>query len=238
MEKRFEETWFYAPAENAGESLALPPEEAHHALRVLRLKPGAEMVVANGAGSVFLARLASEGGRIEILERLQHEPNPPGISLALGMLKGRDAELPVEGACEFPLTEVFLLLTDHSSEFKGQDFERLMERLRQKSLAALKQAKKTWLTRIHPPQDLRAWREAHRGVPLALAHPGEDALPSPLPSSMHVLIGPEGGFSKAELDSLLAQENCYRLSLGPTRLRAIHAPVAALGNLMGRHTGR
>ena len=230
----FDETWFYAPAESIGQSLALPPEEAHHALRVLRLKPGTEIVVSNGVGSVFKARLSSESGRIEVLDRLQHDAEPPDLSLAIGLLKGRDVELPVEGSCEFPLGNVFLLKMDHSSEFNGQDFDRLMERLWQKSLTALKQAKKTWLTKIHPPQEMRAWREQHRTIPLALAHPGEDTIPSPLPAEMHVLVGPEGGFSKVELEYLLGQENCHRLSLGPTRLRAVHAPIAALGNLMAR----
>jgi len=230
----FDETWFYAPVERTGETAALPAEEARHALRVLRLKPGDEIVVSNGAGSVFLARLTEDGARFEVLERMRHDPTPPGLCLALGLLKGRDVEDPVEAACEFPVSEVFLLQTDHSSEFGGQSFEHLLERLRHKSLVALKQAKKTWLTRIHPPQKLRAWRELHREIPLALAHPGPDTLPSSLAAALHVLVGPEGGFSNDELEYLLGQENVYRLSLGPTRLRAIHAPVAAIGNLMGR----
>mgnify|MGYP003336690139 CR=1 FL=1 len=230
----FDENWFYAPARQSGESLGLPPEEAHHALKVLRLKTGSEIVVSNGEGSVFSARLVSEQGRIEILECVRQEPEPPGLCLAIGLLKGRDVELPVEAACEFPIADVFLLKTDHSSEFEGQGFERLLERLRQKSLTSLKQAKKPWLTRIHAPQGLRTWREFHREIPLALAHPGMDTVPSPLPTKLHLLIGPEGGFSELELMYLLAQENCHRLSLGPTRLRAIHAPIAALGNLIAR----
>jgi len=234
MNKLFDENWFYAPAQMAGESVVLPPEEAHHALRALRLKVDDEMLVSNGEGSVFLVKLTSETGRIEVLERIRHEPEPPGISLAIGLLKGRDVEIPVEAVCEFAVSDVYLLRTDCSSEFDGQNFDRLMERLRQKSLAALKQAKKSWLTRIHPPEDLRAWREKHRDVALALAHPGQDTMPSPLPSPLHVLVGPEGGFSKTELEYLLGQKNCHQLTLGVTRLRAIHAPVAALGNLTGR----
>jgi 16S rRNA (uracil1498-N3)-methyltransferase len=234
MDKLFDETWFYAPVERAGEIAVLPPEESHHALDVLRLKPETRLIVSNGMGSAFLARLLSGDGRIEVMDRVRYEPEPPGFSLGLGLLKGRDAELPVEAACEFPLEQVFLLQTDHSSEFKGQEFDRLVERLKRKSLTALKQARKTWLTRIHPPQELRMWRERYRNVPLALAHPGQDTMPSPLPEALHILVGPEGGFSKGELEYLLGQENCHRLSLGPTRLRAVHAPVAALGNLMGR----
>ena len=234
MNKLFDENWFYAPAQMAGESIVLPPEEAHHALRALRLKVDDEMLVSNGEGSVFLVKLTSETGRIEVLERIRHEPEPPGISLAIGLLKGRDVEIPVEAVCEFAVSDVYLLRTDCSSEFDGQNFDRLMERLRQKSLAALKQAKKTWLTQIHPPEGLRPWRERHLNTTLIVAHPGKDTVPSPLPSSVQILVGPEGGFSKEELEFLLGQKNTFQLPLGETRLRAIHAPVAALGNLLAR----
>jgi 16S rRNA (uracil1498-N3)-methyltransferase len=154
--------------------------------------------------------------------------------LGLALLKGRDVEWPAEAACEFALADLFLLKTEFSGEFAGQNFEKLLERLRKKSLAALKQAKKSWLTQVHPPEDLRAWRARHGETPLAVAHPGEDTLPSPLPPKLHVLVGPEGGFSHGELEYLLGGNNAFRLSLGPTRLRAVHASVAALGSLTGR----
>jgi 16S rRNA (uracil1498-N3)-methyltransferase len=235
MRPLFEETWFHAPVEREGTAVPLSDEETHHAQRVLRLSSGAEVLVSNGTGSVFRARLefSGDGAVVHALERMRHEPEP-GLSLAIALLKGREVEAPVEAACEFALRDVFLLKTDHSAEFRDQDFDRLLERLRQKSVAALKQAKKAWLTRIHSPEDLRAWRERHRRIPLALAHPGEDTVPSPHPKEMHVLTGPEGGFSESEVEYLLSQENCHRLSLGPTRLRAVHAPIAALGNLSGR----
>jgi RsmE family RNA methyltransferase len=187
--------------------------------------------VTNGEGSVYRALLRDEKGAIEILERAVFESEPPGLGVGLPLLKGRDTEQPAEAVCEFAVRDLFLLKAEHSETFRGQDFSKLVERLQQKSVTALKQAKKAWLTRVHAPQDLRAWREVHRATPLAVAHPGEDTVPSPLPPSLHLLSGPEGGLSPAELEYLLAQENVHRLSLGPTRLRAIHAPVAALGRL-------
>ena len=232
----FGETWFYAPLSRgqvSGSAGVLPQDQVHHALRVLRLRPGAEIAVTNGEGSVYRARLRDDAGNLEVTEAAPFEP-APALGVGLPLLKGRDTEQPAEAVCEFAVRDLFLLKLDHCETFKGQEFDKLVERLRVKSLTALKQAKKAWLTRIHAPQDLRAWREAHRAVPLALAHPGEDTVPSPLPPELHVLTGAEGGFSDAELDYLLAQENVYRLSLGPTRLRAIHAPVAALGSLEGR----
>jgi 16S rRNA (uracil1498-N3)-methyltransferase len=231
----FDETWFYAPLAGdaaPGSSARLPEEEAHHAARVLRLRAGAEIAVTNGEGAVYRAVLRDDLGNIEVTEALAIEPGP-GLGVGLPILKGRDTEQPAEAICEFAVRDLFLLNLDHSETFKGQDFSKLVERLRTKSLTALKQAKKAWLTRIHAPQGLEAWRTAHRGIPLAVAHPGEDTVPSPLPPSLHVLTGPEGGFSDAELSFLFEEEKAYRLSLGPTRLRAIHAPVAALGKLTG-----
>lgn len=233
----FDETWFYAPVEEGASTASLPADEARHALKVLRLRAGAELVVTNGEGSVFRATLTDEKGGLEIRGRLRHDPVPPGLSVGLPLLKGRDTELPAEAICEFDVRDLFLLKTDHTETFRGQDFARLVGRLEQKSLTALKQAKKSWLTRIHPPQDLRVWREAHASIPLAVAHPGEDTVPSPLPPELHVLTGPEGGFSEGELGWLFGAAATagpvFRLSLGGTRLRAIHAPVAALGRLAG-----
>lgn len=241
MSHLFDETWFYAPIEEGAEEgarAALPGDEAHHAVRVLRLRPGAELVVTNGEGSVYGAILRDEQGGLEIGARIRHDAVPPGLAVGLPLLKGRDTEQPAEAACEFDVRDIFLLKTDHSAEFRGQDFTKMLDRLRQKSVTALKQAKKSWLTRIHAPQELRAWRAAHASAPLVVAHPGKDSVPAPLPSSVHLLTGPEGGFSESELAWLFGEDAAigpvFRLSLGETRLRAIHAPVAALGSLTGR----
>lgn len=227
---QFSETWFHAPIAEGATSAILPDDEAHHA-RVLRLKPGATIVVTTGEGSVYRATLRDDRGAIDVGERVLHEPDPPGVSVGLPLLKGRDTEQPGEAICEFAVRDLFLLDLDHCETFKGQDHAKLVERLRAKSLVALKQAKKAWRTRIHAPQSLEAWRAAHASTPLVVAHPGETTVPRPLPPSLHLLTGPEGGFSDAELALLFEEAKAYRLSLGETRLRAIHAPVAALGAL-------
>lgn len=226
----FDETWFYCPVPEGASSVALPEDEAHHA-RVLRLRPGARIVVTTGEGSVYRAVLRDEKGALDLGERLRHDPVPPGLGVGLPLLKGRDTEQPGEAICEFAVRDLFLLKLDHCEVFKGQDHGKLVERLRAKSLTALKQAKKSWLTRVQAPQTLKEWRAAHAATPLVVAHPGETTVPRPLPPELHLLTGPEGGFSDAELDLLFVGLKAHRLALGETRLRAIHAPVAALGAL-------
>ncbi|HLP39946.1 MAG TPA: RsmE family RNA methyltransferase [Fibrobacteria bacterium] len=234
MEGAFEETWFYAPLADTGGKALLPEEESNHLLKVLRVRPGRRIVVTNGEGGVFLCdtRPAGKGLEVEAVEVLRREPNPPRLHLVLGLLKGRDSEEPVEGVCQLAVAGIHLVTTDHTQEFKGQDHARLLERLRHKSLVALKQAKKSWLTEVHAPVTLREWRRSHPG-PLVVAHPGPDRLPEKGTGPLYVLVGPEGGFSGEETEWLFGAEGAFNLGLGGTRIRGTHAPLVACGKLMG-----
>jgi len=233
----FSESWFYAPGlEAPGDAFRLPEEESHHLRKVLRVRAGESVIAANGRGRVFVcASRDAAGGAVELAASalLAQEPEPPRLNLVLGLLKGRDLEEPVEGLCQLAIHRIFLVETDHCQTFKGQDHSRLIERLRAKSLVGLKQAKKAWLTEIHPPMSLRAWRAAYPDLPLTIAAPGADAgLPGPGGSAFALAVGPEGGFSAAEM-AWFTELGCGTLSLGKTRIRGTHAPLLAAGKLMG-----
>lgn len=235
MAEPFSESWFYAPGlESPGDAYRLPPEESHHLRKVLRLGPGESVLASNGRGRVFVCAIrdAGAGAMLSAESPFAHEPEPPRLNFLLGLLKGRDLEEPAEGLCQLAVHRIFLADTEHCQTFKGQDHARLLERLRAKSLVGLKQAKKAWLTEILPPASLRSWRAAHAGLPLVIAAPGEDTgLPEP-GSAFALAVGPEGGFSAAEMD-WFKDQGCGNLSLGKTRIRGTHAPLLAAGKLMG-----
>ncbi|HKP95656.1 MAG TPA: RsmE family RNA methyltransferase [Fibrobacteria bacterium] len=234
-DKPFSESWFHAPLQAVGDTALLPPEEAFHMRKVLRLQPGKRVTASNGAGGVFLcdtSAVKSDGVLLTAAEAAEIHPAPPRLHMILGLLKGKDLEEPVEGLCQANLRAIHLITTDHTQEFKGQNHERLVERLRGKSLVALKQAKKAWLTEIRAPLGLREWRQRFPDMPLILLHPGQDRLPDGFSGDFGVLCGPEGGFSSGELE-WLESEGCHRMGLGSTRLRGTHAPLLACGKLMG-----
>jgi 16S rRNA (uracil1498-N3)-methyltransferase len=231
----FSESWFHAPGlEAPGDRHRLSDEESHHLRKVLRVRMGEPVIASNGRGGVFACatRASGEGVELSAEAELERRPDPPRLSLVLALLKGRDLEEPVEGLCQLDIHRIFLAETDHCQTFKGQDHARLLERLRAKSVVGLKQAKKAWLTEIHAPMPLRAWRAAHPGTPLVVAAPGADAGLPPPGAPFALAVGPEGGFSAAESDWFAAQ-GCGTLSLGPTRIRGTHAPMLAAGKLMG-----
>lgn len=234
MEKTFDETWFHAPLNAVGETGFLPESESSHLQRVFRIRPGRRIVVTNGAGLVFECDTRMKDGELEVEATaiLVENPEPPRLHLVLSMLKGRELEEPVEGLTQLPIASIHLVTTDLSQEFKDQDFTRLLERLRLKSMVALKQAKKPWLTAIEEPVSLRTWRRKNPGV-IILTHPGMDRLENLGTGSLFLLIGPEGGFSPGELEWLTGPEECRVLGLGTTRIRGTHAPLLACGKLMG-----
>lgn len=235
MEKPFEESWFHAPLRAIGDEALLDADESHHMRKVLRIQPGRRVVASNGAGGIFLCEtLSGKADSILLIavERMRAEAEPPRLNIALSLLKGKDTEDPVEGLCQLDVRAIHLVTSEHTQEFKGQNHDRLVERLRGKSLVALKQAKKAWLTEIHAPVPLRDWRERFAAMPLVLLHPGPDRLPERMDGKFAVLSGPEGGFSAAELDWLEAG-GCHRIGLGETRIRGTHAPLIACGKLLG-----
>lgn len=235
MEKPFEENWFHAPVSAVGDRTALSAEEAFHMRKVLRIQPGRQVVASNGRGGVFLCEThggKGDGVDLVAVESMRMETGPPRLHMVLSLLKGKDLEEPVEGLCQLNLRAIHLVTTDHTQEFKGQNHEKLVERLRGKSLVALKQAKKAWLTEVHEPLPLRSWRERFAAMSLILLHPGKDQMPERFEGDYGVLGGPEGGFSQPEL-AWLESQGCHRMGLGETRIRGTHAPLLACGKLMG-----
>jgi len=231
----FSESWFFAPdLKSPGDRFRLPDEEAHHFRKVLRLRAGGSVIAGNGRGIAFVCSTSESGGRVELeaLEPLASMRAQPRIRMILSLLKGRDLEEPVDALCQLEVARISIVITDRSQEFKGQDHSRLVERLRAKAIVGLKQAKKPWLTAIEEPQSLEGWRERNPDVDLVTLHPGEDRLPPAIAHGMALLCGPEGGLSDREL-AWLDSQGGYRMGLGPTRIRAVHAPILAYGKLLG-----
>ncbi len=234
-ERRFEESWFYQASADFDRDAFLDKAESHHAFRVLRLKVGDKIVVSNGQGEAWWCTLGEESGSHTSLipfEPIERVPRPQAEYL-LPILKGRDVEDPVEALCQLSIRRIQLVLTHYCERFRGKDYTKLLERLSTKAITGLKQAKKQWLTEILPPIELEEWKQLNPETPLIICEAGLDRVPKTLRSNYSILSGPEGGISPQELKELNLRSNCYQIGLGPTRIRAIHAPLVACGKLMG-----
>ena len=236
-----EERYFYVPEAPALNEL--PEEEATHALRVLRLKEGDEMMLMDGIGTFYRAAVSIASGKhclYQILETLPQQRTWQGhLHLAIAPTKMMERiEWLAEKATEVGFDELSLLDCRFS--------ERRMvktPRLEKIVIAAMKQSRKAWKPVVNEMQDFKSFIAQHTEGHRYIAHCYEEiervnlfqTLRAPVcppergmkDDSLLVLIGPEGDFSIDEV-RMAVDAGFVSVDLGPSRLRTETAGLAAV----------
>lgn len=235
---------FYAPAATAvGELTSLPPDEARHARTVLRLRPGDEVVVFDGRGREFLARLerlSPRGGlEVRLLEPLTPAPElRVHLVVALAVLKGGRSDDVVRDVTALGAGTLQPLVTDRVVLPRAA-VGRVTARWHQIAVASCKQCGRATVPIIGPPLDVDRWLAADtaalRLLPveprIAAETPDLRTLTGAPPASASVTFGPEGGWTPDEVARAVAA-GCRPVRLGRRTLRAEVAPVVALSVLL------
>ena len=222
---------FYAP-EITTPLYTLPEEESGHCVRVLRLKEGDSLHITDGRGTLYRAEVEDAHPKrctIRIVEEHpEWEKRPYGLSVAVAPTKNIDRiEWFVEKATECGIDRIVPILCDHSERKVVKE-----ERLVKIAASAMKQSLKAYLPQIEPLTPIRQLlSEPFEGVKL-IAHCEEDMERVFLGDvvkkgdNVLVLIGPEGDFSKEEIEA--ARKAGFReVTLGNARLRTETAALAA-----------
>ena len=225
----------------------LQGDQAQHLIRVLRAQPGMEFDVVAG-GRVWLARIASiENDTVSfaLLNELETTASLP-ITLALSVFKFDRMEWAIEKAVELGCTRIVPLLAERTEKHLAQAALKRTDRWRRLALEAAKQSRRSDLPEIGDPVKLPDFLGSvhtdspHAAAPLRilLAETEEDqslirilegsrAASSQVLGEMAIAVGPEGGWTAAEL-TLFRNRAWHSASLGPRILRAETAAIAAL----------
>lgn len=228
-----ETRFFYAP--NAATSDELPTEEAMHALRVLRLKSGDEMMIMDGQGCYYRAEVTLAATRVckyHIAETLPQPRQWAGrMHLAVAPTKMMDRmEWMVEKAVEIGVDDISFLNCDFSER-------RVIKtgRLGKIAVAAMKQSHKAWLTDVNEMAQFKKFIAQPIQGRKYIAHCYTEFDRSDLFSEMRaalpddeitVLIGPEGDFSAEEVEAAI-NAGFVSVHLGKSRLRTETAGLMA-----------
>jgi 16S rRNA (uracil1498-N3)-methyltransferase len=223
-------------AQTTGQRLTLPEGQARHLFRVLRLSAGDPVEVFPGDGGHFRARLAEDGEAAVVLEA--HEEtgaaeSPLTTVLWAGLSKGDKLEWVVQKATELGVSEIRPVHTARS--VRRLDAKRAAKNLRrwqEIAAGACEQCGRDVVPAIATVTDLETALAEHAraqgGHGLVLAEGGEPDPPGPPPgTSLHLLIGPEGGLNDDELTRAEAT-GFRRAALGPRTLRTETAALGAL----------
>jgi len=201
----------------------LAREDDHHLRRVLRLRPGDELCLCDGSGSVRSAVLA-DPGRLDLTGGIDRVPPPPyPITVGVAPPKGDRLDLLVAKACELGVDRIVLFAAERSVvRWDAGRAERALERLGRVVRAAGAQSRRTHLPEL-ALEDLGALLAA--GAPVA----DLDGRP-PAPGDRTLLVGPEGGWSEEERAAAAAGGGRVRLAADVLRVEtAAIAAAVALG---------
>jgi 16S rRNA (uracil1498-N3)-methyltransferase len=234
---------FFAGAPQPGEPVVLSPEDAAHAVRSRRLRPGDEFTSSDGRGAVARCRvvraerLLVEG---EVVERTVEERPRPVLSVILAPPKGDRLTWAIQKLAEVGADEIVLVEAARSvRRWVGERAERVGPRLEAVAREAAKQSRRRFLPTVAGPVP---WDEAvlaPSGGPLVVlwerAAPGLlQALPAERPEAVSLVVGPEGGIPEDDAREA-ERRGAILASLGPNVLRAETAALAGAVVVLARY---
>ncbi len=220
---------------NAGLSVSLDEPQSHYLNKVLRMEAGRELQVFNGDGKEYRATITKVDKRaveIAVLSGAEiNRESPLHTHLAIGISRGERMDWVLQKATELGVTKITPLFTERTEvRLQGERLEKKIQHWQQITLSACEQCQRNVPPQLLPAQDISSFLpQDNSALKLVLHHRTEQTLRQlPLPSSVTLLVGPEGGLSEREIESAVRQFDYTPLTLGPRVLRTETAPVAAL----------
>lgn len=217
-------------------TVTLTADEARHLREVLRLKPGDEVSVFDGAGKEFRARVAQarrEFAELDLDEEIQpaRPESPLQITLAVALLKGEKFDLVVQKTTELGVTKIVPLMTQHADiRLRDEsDASKRVARWQRIALEAAKQSGRAFVPEVSLPVTLRSIL-SERCV--LFSERGGQELRR-IDNPITAIIGSEGGWSDEELDEARAA-GAQIVTLGGRILRAETAAITAAALLQHR----
>lgn len=213
------------------DSYVLKDDAFHHLVHVVRLEANDELLLLNGKGLLVTTLVEAITKReIRLKYRSHHETNDKlQLDLALGMPKKEALELCLKQATELGFRKIYLIRSEYS-QMKIPDSDRIEKIL----VSALEQSNAPFLPEvIETKWDSIAWKDYSEAVMLDSQTKTQSKINQKDPLAPRLLIvGPEGGFSPAELGFLHSQESVRVVNLPTPILRTPTALAAGAGVMM------
>ena len=215
-------------------ALVIDGPDGHHLQRVRRLGVDEIVVIADGAGEWYLSRVVEVGdGTLTVTPAgaVQSEPQPhPRISVAFAPAKRDHGADVVRHLVELGVDRLIPLITRRGVvRWDGERGDKAWTRLSGAIREAAVQSHRATIPVLEQPVEVG---QLAKESGLLLADRAGRAVRDLVPSGATewlVLIGPEGGFDRAELAAL---ESATRVRVGPHILRSVTAPVAIAAALV------
>ncbi len=228
--------WFYAPPENWSDGgVELPPDESHHALKVLRIAPPDVLTVIDGRGTLARAAVVKvERDRLfaEVLDSERRRRARPELVVFQGAAKGHKLDDVVQQLAELGVAGMWAFDSERAvARWDRSKAERLTERWAGIARSSAKQSRNPFMMETGAGLSMTELTRRVAAEPLAIVLWEQAELPLRTalvegPERLALVVGPEGGLTRAEAEAL-ADAGAQLSSLGPLILRTEHAGAAA-----------
>lgn len=215
-----------------GTTIELPSAVAHHATRVLRHGVGAALTLFDGTGGEYAVELVAvdkrgASVRVDAFDPVERE-SPLAVTLAQAVVANDAMDYALRKATELGVTAIQPVIAARSAALpSGDRADRRRAHWQQIAVAACEQCGRNRVPEVCAPLSLSNWLAGwpHGGV---LFEPTATmTLPALEKPPSAVLIGPEGGFTTAEIEAA-ARGGFSAVRIGPRVLRTETAGLAAL----------
>ncbi len=224
---------FYNPhIESNSSQFTFDKIESRHIVKVLRKTEGDLLYITNGKNSLFEAKIIFANDKRCLIEIISEEKKPKPwdyyLHIAIAPTKNNDRlEWFLEKATEIGIDEITPIICDHSERKIIKK-----ERLDKVVISGMKQSLKYNLPLLNDAVNFNQFVKQNNQGDLFIAHcenTNKKSLKSQLVTNqkLTILIGPEGDFSKKEIE--LALKNKFvAVTLGESRLRTETAGISAV----------
>lgn len=212
-----------------GQTIELPADKAHHAFQVLKLHHETVRLVSNDAG--YFAEVYRENGK-NLARILQRDSNvnelATDVTLCMALIRREKFELVLQKAAELGVRRIVPFESSRCVvKSRKEKQSRVRERWQAILIEAAEQCKRNRIpecSEVADIKDLSAYKSEVSLVPYEKTGEHHKRIMDFSGSSVTVAIGPEGGFSDAEI-KLLEQEGYEPVNLGSRILRAETAAI-------------
>lgn len=206
-----------------------------HVIQVLRLKPGHPLILFNGEGGEYTAELI----RVEKRRATVRVGGFQNISresklfthVGLGIPKSERMDLALQKAVELGVNEITPLFTEHCVvQLNDSRVVKKKKHWQAIIISACEQSGRNTIPTLNTPKSFNQWLSSSNGMTKLILDPAASTTLASIKADttqVTMVVGPEGGFSRAEIKQAL-ENNFMRVTLGPRVLRTESAAIASL----------
>ena len=223
--------------DNSKSHLEIAGEQSHYVTRVLRLQTGDRMILFDGSGSEWTAKIIDTKRNrllLELEERATPDRESPiNLTLIQSISRSQRMDLVMQKSTELGVTRIVPVFSTNTIVKMNEDkIEKKINHWRNILISASEQSGRTKIPDLISPIQLetRCLKRYKSDLSIFYDTTGKDSYDANKPKDITAVIGPEGGFTEDE-KQMAIDAGYMVMQSGPRLLRTETAPIMALSIL-------